>query len=220
MPIYQIRLGRSLEARFYLSQAQTLIKSIDYQPLNIQFHNAQGELYLKEKLYIEAESSFEKALALARRHSNLYEEAKACANLGRLALDKMDNQEAMAKLKLALATFSRIGAMFDVITIYHDLAGLFLGQGDYVRAEEMAVLELRQAKLLGYPDLCIKALTDLADCEAHTGRVRKPRAITYLLSVWPGKRAKLFHYPLDIVSYANSSISWKRLEPAMRRIFF
>ena len=174
--IYQIHQGRSLEARFYLSQAQTLIRSTDYQPLNIQFHNAQGELYLKEKLFIEAESSFEKALALARRHSNLYEEAKACANLGRLALDKMDNLEAMAKLKLALATFSRIGAMFDVITIYHDLTGLFLGQGDYVRAEEMAVLELRQARLLGYPDLCIKALTDLADCEAHTGRVMEAKS--------------------------------------------
>ncbi|NTV27596.1 MAG: tetratricopeptide repeat protein, partial [Methanothrix sp.] len=174
--IYQIHLGRPHEARFYLSQAQTLIQSIDYQPLNIQFHNAQGELFLKEGLYIEAESSLEKGLALARRHSNLYEEAKACANLGRLAMAKMDNREAMDKLKLALATFSRIGAMFDVITIYHDLAGLFLGQEDYVRAEETAVLELRYAKLLGYPDLCIKALTDLADCEAHTGRVREAKS--------------------------------------------
>ena len=97
--------------------------------MNIQFHNAQGELYLKEKLYIEAESSFEKALALARRHSNLYEEAKACANLGRLALAQVDNRDAMANLKLALATFSRIGAMFDVITVYHDLTGVFLGAG-------------------------------------------------------------------------------------------
>ena len=29
---------------------------------------------------------------------------------------------------------------------------------------------------LGYPDLCIKALTDLADCEAHTGRVREAKS--------------------------------------------
>jgi hypothetical protein len=34
----------------------------------------------------------------------------------------------------------------------------------------MAVLRHRQARMLGYVDLGIKALTDLAECEAHTGR--------------------------------------------------
>ena len=39
-----------------------------------------------------------------------------------------------------------------------------------MRAEEMAVLRQRQARMLGYVDLNINALTDLAECEAHTGR--------------------------------------------------
>jgi len=35
-------MGRSLEAKFYLSEAQTLISSTDYQPLKIQLFNAWG----------------------------------------------------------------------------------------------------------------------------------------------------------------------------------
>jgi tetratricopeptide (TPR) repeat protein len=168
--LFKIRGGRSLEGRFYLSQAETLISRTDYQPLKIQLYNIQGELYQKDALYNEAQSCFEKALSSARRLSNLYEEAKAVANMGRLALVRMDYPEALVKLQKALNDFSRLGALFDVITLYRDLTLLFLAEKDYVRAEEMAVLRQRQARMLGYVDLNINALTDLAECEAHTGR--------------------------------------------------
>jgi tetratricopeptide (TPR) repeat protein len=168
--LFKIREGRFLEGRFYLSQAETLISRTDCQPLKIQLYNIQGELYQRDELYVEAQSCFEKALSKARRLSNLYEEAKAIANLGRLAMVKMDYPEALVKLQKALADFGRLGALFDVITLYSDLTFLFLAQKDYARAEEMAVLRQRQARMLGYVDLGIKALTDLAECEAHTGR--------------------------------------------------
>jgi hypothetical protein len=77
----------------------------------------------------------------------------------------------LAKLQQAMASLQRLGAMYDVINIYHDLVTLFLAQEDYVRAEEMAILLERQAGLLGYPDLSIKATAALAYCEAHTNRI-------------------------------------------------
>ena len=50
--IYQIRLGRSVEARFYLSQAQTLIKSSDYQPLEYPVSQCpRGALSEREALH-------------------------------------------------------------------------------------------------------------------------------------------------------------------------
>jgi tetratricopeptide (TPR) repeat protein len=187
--LFKIREGRSLEGRFYLSRAETLISRTDYQPLKILLYNTQGELYQKDALHTEAESCFEKALSLARRLSNLLEEAKAMANLGRLALARRDYAEALVRLQKALSTFIDLGALFDVITLYHDLTSLFLAQEDYARAEEMAILRQRQARMLGYADLNIKALADLAECEAHTGRKEEARAdyISALHMAWNEK---------------------------------
>ena len=52
--------------------------------------------------------------------------------------------------------------------------------------EEMAILRQRQARMLGYVDLNIKALADLAECEAHTGRQDEARAdyINALRMAW------------------------------------
>jgi len=99
---------------------------------------------------------------------------------------KMDYPEALVKLQKALADFGRLGALFDVITLYSDLTFLFLAQKDYARAEEMAVLRQRQARMLGYVDLGIKALTDLAECEAHTGREGEAMADYIDACGWPG----------------------------------
>ncbi len=175
MARFKLREGRSLEAKFYLSEAQTLISSTDYQPMKIQLLNAWGRFYQSETLYREAESSFEKALALARRLSHLHEEARALRNLGRLALAKEDYRDSLAKLQQAMASMQRLGAMYDVISIYHDLLTLFLAQEDFARAEEMANLLGHSARLLGYSDLNIKAMAALAYCEAHTNRIAQAR---------------------------------------------
>ena len=82
--------------------------------------------------------------------SNPYEEAKAIANLGRLALQVKDYPHALVKLQQALAAMSRLGAMHDSLALYQDLRSLFLAQKDYARAEEMAALREQEADRLGY----------------------------------------------------------------------
>jgi tetratricopeptide (TPR) repeat protein len=95
--------------------------------------------------------------------SNPYEEAKAIANLGRLALQLKDYPQARVMLQQALAALKRLGAMYDALVLYEDLRRLFLAQGDHARAEEMAVLREREAGRLGYMDVT-KDLTDAAEC--------------------------------------------------------
>ena len=102
MGTFKLGVDQRIEAKFYLSQAETLIFRTDYQPLKIQLYSAQADLHLAEMHYREAESSFEKALALARRLSNTLEEARALGRLGRLALARKDYRDAMTKLQQAL----------------------------------------------------------------------------------------------------------------------
>ena len=107
-------------------------------------------LLARQGRFREAQSSFERALSLARRLSHPYEEAKATANLGRLALQVKDYPHALVKLQQALAAMSRLGAIYDALALYHDLGRLFLDQGDYARAEEMSALREREAGRIGY----------------------------------------------------------------------
>lgn len=126
--------------------------------------------------YSEAKSCFERGLALSRRLSLPYEEAKAIFSLGRLDLAREKYEDALIEMKKALAIFSRLGALLDIIAVYRDMTLLFLAQEDYPRAEEMAILRQHQARILGHNDLFVMALIDLAECEAHTGRKEEARA--------------------------------------------
>jgi tetratricopeptide (TPR) repeat protein len=159
---FMVREGRTTQAEFYLSRAETLISRTDYQPLHILHYNVQGELHQKAGRFREAESSFERALSLALRLSHLYEEAKANANLGRLALQVKDYPQALIKLQQALIAMSLLGAVYDVSALYHDLAGLFHSQGDHARAEEMAAKAKSQAMRLEHSDLCRSDLSPAA----------------------------------------------------------
>jgi tetratricopeptide (TPR) repeat protein len=147
---FLVREERLVEAEFYLSRAETLISRTDYSVLNITLYNTQGELHQKEGRYRDAMSSFERALSQARMLSNPYEEAKALANLGRLALQVKDYPQALVKLQQALTVMNRLGAMHDSLVLYLDLRCLFLALGDYAQAEKMAALREREAGRLGY----------------------------------------------------------------------
>jgi len=169
---FKLRTGHCIEAKFYLSLAETLIFRTDYTPMKIQLFRAQGELHQAEKRHREAESCYEKALAQARRLSNSLEVARCLEHLGRLAMEKKDFCDSLARLQQALTSFQRLGAACDVIAVYHDLITLFLAQDDHTRAEEMAVLLERQAELLGYQGPLIKATVDCKEyidqtCEAQ-----------------------------------------------------
>jgi len=50
----------------------------------------------------------------------------------------------------------RLGAMHDCLALYQDLHSLFLAQGDYARAEEMAALRERASGRFGYMHTCRK----------------------------------------------------------------
>jgi len=54
----------------------------------------------------------------------------------------------MRRLQQALAVASRIGAMYEVVSIYRDMSSIFAAQGDGVRAGEMAELAVRHEHLL------------------------------------------------------------------------
>jgi hypothetical protein len=82
--------------------------------------------------------------------SNPYEEAKAIANLGRLALQVKDYPHALVKLQQALAAMSRLGAMHDSLALYQDLRRLFLAQGIMREQERDGVLREQEADRLGY----------------------------------------------------------------------
>lgn len=174
--LFNIQEGHSMQSRFYLSQAETQVSRTDYPPLKIQLYRAQGERFLKDMLYPEAKSCFEKALALSRKLSLSYEEAKAISSLGRLALASGDYEDALRRMKQALVIFGRLGASLDLIEVYRDMTLLFLAQDDYQRAEEMAMLRQRQARILGHADLSLLATVDLAECEARTGKKEEARA--------------------------------------------
>jgi tetratricopeptide (TPR) repeat protein len=163
-------VGQQTEARFYLSEAETIIHHTDYQPMKIQLYNAWGEFFQAEKDYDSADGNYEKALALARMLCHPLEEAKALRNQGMLALAIGDYRESENRLQQALAAFGRLCAIYDVVSLYDDLSALYLAQKNYALAEEMAALLERQSRLLGYTELNIKAFIALADCEAHTGR--------------------------------------------------
>jgi tetratricopeptide (TPR) repeat protein len=163
---FAVREGRMAQAEFYLSRAETLISRTDYQPLNILLCSVKGELHQKAGCYREAESCFAMALSQARLIDNLYEEARAIANLGRLALQIRDYPRALVKLQKALAAMIRLGANYDVLTLYRDLTGLYLAQEDYARAEEMASRAQRQRMMLDHPDICNSVLLSSPDCQA------------------------------------------------------
>jgi tetratricopeptide (TPR) repeat protein len=101
--------------------------------------------------------------------SNSYEEAKAIANLGRLALQIKDYPHALVKLQQALTAMNRLGAMYDALALYHDLSSLFLAQGNYARAEEMVAMREREADRLGYMDRNVMDRTDAASCSEYAG---------------------------------------------------
>ena len=114
-------------------------------------------------------SSFQKALSQARMLSNPYEEAKAIAHLGRLALQVKDYTQALVKLQQALAAMSRLGAMYDALALYQDLGCLFSAQGDHARAEEMAAIREHEAERLGFTDQNVIDLADVAKHVEHAG---------------------------------------------------
>jgi tetratricopeptide (TPR) repeat protein len=87
---FLVREGRLVEGEFYLCRAEMLISRTDCPILNILLYNTKGELHQQEGRLPEAMSCFERALSQARMLSNPYEEAKAIANLGRLALQVKD----------------------------------------------------------------------------------------------------------------------------------
>ncbi|MDD4448534.1 MAG: hypothetical protein PHN61_12775, partial [Methanothrix sp.] len=81
------------------------------------------------------------------------EEAKAIANLGRLALQVKDYPQALVKLQQAQDAMSRLGAMHDSQILYQDLYCLFLALGDYAQAEKMATLRERDNSRMGNGEL-------------------------------------------------------------------
>ena len=135
-------------------------------------------------------------LALARRLSNLHEEAKAVANLGRLAMARMDNAEAMVSCKQALPPLSHWEQclMSSPFTMIWQASSW--GKKIMCELRRRPSCELRYAKRLGYPDLWIKALTDLADCEAHTGRGGGQSDYAFAFA-YGRERATRSQYPLE-----------------------
>ena len=121
-------------------------------------------------MYNEAFNNYQKALALARRLGDRYEESKALRNIGIVSRFKKDYLESEARLKDAMKIFGRIGAVYDMLLVYDDMATVALAKGDLTKAEEIAVLLERHTRLMGYSDLNIRALIALADCEIRTGR--------------------------------------------------
>jgi hypothetical protein len=59
--------------------------------------------------------------------------------------------------------------MYDTLALYRDLSSLFLAQGNYARAEEMAALREQEAGRLGYMDRNAKNQTHAAECMVHAG---------------------------------------------------
>jgi tetratricopeptide (TPR) repeat protein len=172
---FKLKSGSPAEGRFYLTEAETMIYKMSYEPMRISLHMAWGEFYQAEGSLIEASRNYQKALVLSRKLCNTFEEARALRHLGVIAMLQEDYLESSAKLSQASAIFSRLGAMYDLMSLYHDLATLSVVQGDYARAEEISTLLERQGKLLGYADLTIRALVVLANCETKTGRLSKAK---------------------------------------------
>jgi tetratricopeptide (TPR) repeat protein len=87
-----------------------------------------------------------------------------------LAASQKDFGEAESKLQDSMTIFDRLGAVYEVMSIYDDIVSLALAQEDYPKAKEVALLLINQSKLARYVDLNIRALVALADCEINTGR--------------------------------------------------
>ncbi|HSD57523.1 MAG TPA: tetratricopeptide repeat protein, partial [Methanotrichaceae archaeon] len=175
MARFKLKADLPVEARFYLSEADALVHKINYDPIRITLFSAWGEFYQGERLYSDASRNYQLALALSRKLCNPHEEARALRNLGCVALLQKDYRECAALLHQALEIFNRLEAMYDVMSLYYNMASLALAQEEYARAEEISILLERQGGLLGYVDLNIRALVAIADCEMHTGRKEEAR---------------------------------------------
>jgi tetratricopeptide (TPR) repeat protein len=175
MARFKLKADLPVETRFYLSEADALVERINYEPIRIMLHSAWGEFYQEEGLYSEAARNYQMALAFSRKLCNPHEEARALRNLGNAALLQKDYKDCGAKLLQALEIFNRLGAMYDVMSIYYSMASLALAQEEYAKAEEISILLERQGMRLGYVDLNIRALVAIADCEMHTGRKDEAR---------------------------------------------
>jgi tetratricopeptide (TPR) repeat protein len=169
MARFKLKADLLTEAKFYLSRAQTLIDRMDYHTMRIQLYNAWGDFYQAGQLYSEACNNYQMALALSRRLGNPHDEARSLRNLGLLASCQKDYQEAESRLKNALSIFDRLGAIYEVMSIYNELAFLALGRGDHCKAQEIALYLVNQGRITGYVDLNIRALVALADCEIIKG---------------------------------------------------
>ncbi len=166
----KLRVNLSAEAKFYLSEAETVIDRIDYKTVRIVLYNVWGDFYHAEQFYSESSSNYQKALALSRMLGNLQEEAKTLRNLGLLAASQKYYEEAQARFADAIAIFNRLGAVYDVLLIYNDTVSLALARRDYSKAEEVALLLANQSKTARFVDLNIRVLVALADCKINTDR--------------------------------------------------
>jgi tetratricopeptide (TPR) repeat protein len=175
MARFKLKADLPAETRFYLSEADALIQRINYEPVRIMLYSAWGEFYQEEGLYSEATRNYQMSLALSRKLCNPHEEARALRNMGDIALLQKDYKDCGIKLSQALEIFNRLGAMYDVMSIYYGMASLALAQEEYAKAEEISILLERHGKLLGYVDLNIRALVAIADCEMHTGQKDEAR---------------------------------------------
>jgi tetratricopeptide (TPR) repeat protein len=167
---FKIRVNLLTQAKFYLSEAETVIQRIDYKPLCVQLYNAWGDFYRLEQYYSESSVNYNKALDLSRMLGNPHEEARTLRNLGLLAASLKNYDEAEARLADSMTIFESLGAVHDVLTIYYDITSLALARRDYSKAEEVALLLVNQSKIARYMDLNIRALVALADCEINTDR--------------------------------------------------
>jgi tetratricopeptide (TPR) repeat protein len=170
---FKTRVNLLTQAKFYLSQAETVIYRIDYKPLLVQLYNAWGDLYYAEQFYSESSINYHKALDLSRMLGNPHEEARTLRNLGLLAASQKNYEEADARLADSMAFFERLGAVHDVLLVYYDIASLALARRDYSKAEEVALLLVNQSKIARYVDINIRALVALADCEINTDRQKE-----------------------------------------------
>jgi tetratricopeptide (TPR) repeat protein len=170
---FKLHAGMPVEARFYLSRAETLITRMDYKPAKVQLCNVWGEFHQSEGNLGEAENNFQNALVLARKMNNLSEEARSLRNLGSLALAKGDLKEAESKFEDGLKIFVKLRMAYDVLSLFYEMALLNMARQDYSMAEDILTLLGQEARFWGHQDLSVMTLALLSECEIRTGRPEK-----------------------------------------------
>jgi len=110
-----LKMGQPDQATEYIERGFELLKpDRNWYGLPAPLHTAKGVLASSQRKWVEAEKSFDKAVAINRQYELPWDEARALYEWGTMYGQSKKKEAAYEKLDKAMALFTKVGAKKDV----------------------------------------------------------------------------------------------------------